>query len=115
MPGPTFDPANGYWGSEVENPNRPTVYLITGRNTSGDIYSQTGRAIGYARGVLRRECGHTEVGCAAVPGPWSYNGTVAAAIQSLKQWFHDNGDLTIAVNNILDAKAYELLDVCVLF
>lgn len=115
MPGPTFDPANGYWGSEVGNPNRPTLTYLTGHSPSGTDATQLGRAIGYARGVLRRECGHTEVSVAAVPGPWTYTLTVANAMRDLKQWFHDNGDPTIVVNGVCDAKGYELLDVCVLF
>lgn len=115
MPGPTFDPANGYWGSEVGNPNRPTVFLITGHATSGYDSTQLGRAIGYARGVLRRLYGFTNVTVPAVPGPYSYTLAVAGRIRDIKQWFHDNADSSIVVNDVLDAKGYELLDVKVYF
>lgn len=104
-----FNPSQGQWGNEVGNSARPTVYYITGNATSGNDSTQLGRAIGYARGVLRLECGRTEISVAANPGPWSYTYAVGEAIRDLKSFFG------VPVNNVLDAKAYELLDVVVLF
>lgn len=109
MPGPTFDPANGYWGSEVGNPNRPTVHVITGHATSGYDTSPTGRAIGYARGVLRRKCGRTDISVRALPGPWSYTYAVGQAIYDLKFIFG------LSPDRVLDDEAYGLLDYCVAF
>lgn len=45
-----------------------------------------------------------------MPGPWSYTSTVGQAIKDLKTVFGVPNP-----NTALDAKAYELLDVCVLF
>lgn len=104
-----FNPSAGQWGNEVGNPNRPNVYVITGHATSDYDSTQLGRAIGYARGVLRLECGRTEISVAANPGPWSYTYAVGEAIKDLKSFFG------VPVNSVLDAKAYELLDVCVIF
>jgi hypothetical protein len=105
-----FNPSQGQWGNEVGNSARPIVYLITGRNTSGTDATQLGRAIGYARGVLRLECGRTEISVAPNPGPWVYDTATATAIRDLKTFFGVPNP-----NNVLDAKAYELLDVCVIF
>lgn len=111
----TFNPSAGQWGNEVGNSARPTVHLLTGNPTTGYDTTQLGRAIGYARGVLRLECGRTEVKVNANPGPWSYESKAATAIRDLKAWFQYLGEPGITVNNVLDAKAYELLDVCVAF
>ena len=110
-----FNPSQGQWGNEVGNSARPNVYVITGHATSGNDTTQLGRAIGYARGVLRLECGRTDISCAANPGPWSYTYSVGQAIYDLKAWFLANGASGFTANTVLDATAYELLDVCVIF
>ena len=105
-----FNPSQGQWGNEVGNSARPTVYLIASHATAGYDSTQLGRAIGYARGVLRIECGRTEIAVAANPGPWAYTTAVGQAIKDLKTFFGVPNP-----NTTLDAKAYELLDVVVLF
>jgi len=106
-----FNPSAGQWGNEVGNSARPTVSVATGGMPApaGTDASQLGRAIGYARGVLRLECGRTDISCAANPGPWSYTASVGNAIGDLKVFFG------YPRNTQLNALAYELLDVCVIF
>ena len=106
-----FNPSAGQWGNEVGNSARPTVYAPSGAMPApaGTDASQLGRAIGYARGVLRIECGRNTITVAANPGPWSYTQSVGAAISDLKAFFGYPRSTT------LDPLAYELLDVCVIF
>ena len=106
-----FNPSQQQWGNEVGNPNRPTIIAPTGgqNSPSGTYASQLGRSCGYARGVLRFECGRSDITVPANPGPASYSAQVGAAISDLKAFFGYPRSTT------LDALAYELLDVCVIF
>ena len=106
-----FNPSAAQWGNEVGNSARPTVSVAAGAMPApaGTDASQLGRAIGYARGVLRHECGRTTIAVAVNPGPWSYTASVGTAIADLKEFFG------YPRNTQLNALAYELLDVCVIF
>lgn len=106
-----FNPSQQQWGNEVGNSARPTVYApVGGQNSPSGTYSvQLGRAIGYARGVLRFECGRTTIAVPVNPGPASYSAQVGTAIADLKEFFGYPRSTT------LDALAYELLDVCVIW
>jgi hypothetical protein len=110
-----YDPSHDVYGTIPGAPNRTVLNHTTDKSTSGDINSFTGQCVGYALGVLHFHCGRTSIPVAANPGPWAYTQAAASAIHDLKAWYQALGVPGITVNEVCDAKAYELLDVSLLY
>lgn len=79
---PPFDPSIGQLGLYPLAGNKATInFGLSGGNNA------TGHCIAYLRRVLYAYCGYTTLNPSANWGPWSFNATTKAGVESLQAMF----------------------------